>query len=147
VLAPAVLHHLPTPMQPTEADDRILQWLVARLAESEFYLVRCAQTSTLLGLMVLAEQTEQYGPDIVRVGYMLAQDAWGRGYATELVNGLVSALRGGGQPVRLLAGVGKDNTPSMRVLVKAGFAIDSDLSDNRTRVFSLAVAQCKDLRD
>jgi ribosomal-protein-alanine N-acetyltransferase len=59
------------------------------------------------------------GPD-VELGYTLARDAWGRGYATEIGSALVAhAFEALGVP-RVMAQVEPENAASRRVLEKLG---------------------------
>jgi len=53
-------------------------------------------------------------------GYVLAKDAWGRGYATEALQAMVDVARGVGVR-RLYAICHIDHRPSARVLEKCGF--------------------------
>ena len=55
-----------------------------------------------------------------QAGYILARDAWGRGYATEALLASVEAARAAGVR-RLEADVHVDHAVSCRVLEKAGF--------------------------
>ncbi len=57
---------------------------------------------------------------IVEVGYWIAPQYWGRGYATEAVGGLLSLARLAGHR-RILGRHAVDNPASGRVLRKAGF--------------------------
>ena len=70
------------------------------------------------------------------IGYLLAEPTWGKGYATELVTGLVEALRSEA-PMTLLGGVDTKNPASARVLEKAGFRLSAELSDDETSIFAL----------
>lgn len=54
------------------------------------------------------------------IGYWLARDVWGRGYATEAARGVIGIARAIGHR-RLVAGHFIDNPASGRVLRKAGF--------------------------
>ena len=58
----------------------------------------------------------------VEVGYFLAPAAWGKGYATELVQFCVALAREQARWQRLRAFAHPQNTASQRVLLKAGFA-------------------------
>lgn len=113
LLTPKVTAHLPPSLQAGDID----AWIDERDAESEVYVVRRRDDGALVGLLILARGD---GSDPVHVGYLLAEAAWGRGYATELVQGLVAALARTG-PVDLRAGVEAGNPASARVLEKAGF--------------------------
>ena len=58
-------------------------------------------------------------------GYVLATDAWGKGYATEALRAMVDLARSLGL-LTLGAYCHPDHTPSIRVLEKCGFRPDSD---------------------
>jgi ribosomal-protein-alanine N-acetyltransferase len=62
-------------------------------------------------------------PTLAQIGYVLARDAWGRGYATEALVACVEAARGAGLK-RLEAGVHVDHQVSCRVLEKGGFTFE-----------------------
>lgn len=57
---------------------------------------------------------------LAQIGYLLARDAWGRGYATEALLASIEAARAAGVR-RLEAGVHVEHEPSCHVLEKAGF--------------------------
>ena len=57
---------------------------------------------------------------MVEVGYWIAPDSWGRGYATEALGGLLSLARLAGHR-RIVGRHAVDNPASGRVLRKAGF--------------------------
>ena len=117
LILPAVLEHLPPSVQDTEAG--ISAWIDARAASAHVMTVRAPRE--LIGLLFLADP-DGGAPAPVFLGYMLAEHAWGQGYASELVQGVVAAWRSV-QPARdLRGGVAIQNPASARVLVKAGFA-------------------------
>jgi len=87
------------------------------------YLVECRQTGVLIGSSGFAfEAANRAG-----VGYVLSRDAWGLGYATEMVRALVKEARTIA-PLNLFAVCHPDNTASMRVLEKCGFMREGVLS-------------------
>jgi [ribosomal protein S5]-alanine N-acetyltransferase len=71
---------------------------------------------TLLGGAGIGNDTAT----VAQIGYVLARDAWGRGYATEALLASVEGARLAGLR-RLEAGVHVDHRVSCRVLEKAGF--------------------------
>ena len=80
------------------------------------YLVFARDGVTLFGSAgILNDDAET-----AQIGYILARDAWGRGYATEALLGSVEAARAAGVR-RLEAGVHVDHPVSCHVLEKAGF--------------------------
>ena len=70
------------------------------------------------------------------IGYMFAQSAWGKWYASELVLGLVATLRAAGFKYAF-GGVADQNPASARVLEKAGFEAISN--QGVTKMYRLRV--------
>lgn len=134
ILTDQVLAPLPEPLQLSQSAQAVSEWIDARAGESDVYLVRETQSGTLAGLMILAGEG-----DTLHLGYLLAEAVWGRGYATELVTGLVEALKTEA-PLRILAGVARDNPASARVLEKAGFHSADDQPDPETLLFALRLS-------
>jgi RimJ/RimL family protein N-acetyltransferase len=80
------------------------------------YLIRSRLDGRLLGGTGLAREA----PDCASTGYVLAKDAWGRGYATEALGAMVDVARAAGF-TRLYALCHPQNAASARVLEKSGF--------------------------
>ncbi|NOD32988.1 MULTISPECIES: GNAT family N-acetyltransferase [unclassified Ruegeria] len=120
LLTPNVLKCLPPSMQLQDRD--ISHWIDARCVESDVLVVRQRQDGHLIGLTILATELSLNAVPNIHLGYLIAENAWGNGYASELLDGLIAALTPG--PVtRLVAGVGRDNPASTRVLQKSGFVL------------------------
>lgn len=136
VLTPNVLAPLPERLHLPRGAGQIAAWVRAREAESDVFSVLDIATGVLLGLLILAFEDE---PKTVHLGYMLADPVWGRGYATELIRGLLTVLPQG-QGITVLAGVGFDNPASSGVLFKCGFDVVAALSTPQTRFYSYVVA-------
>ena len=136
ILTPDVVRHLPVPLQLAGSDNAITEWTSARAEEGTVFLVTVSTTEELSGLMLLAMMSEPSEAKQCHVGYLLAERAWGKGYATELVTGLVEAMKSEA-PVTLLGGVDTENPASARVLEKAGFRPNAQLSDDGTSIFVL----------
>ena len=71
-------------------------------------------------------------PDIcgqpeIEVGYRLARDSWGRGYATEAVRAVRDHAFYALNLPRLIAMIAPDNTASINVARKAGFVYEKDV--------------------
>lgn len=80
------------------------------------YLILSRAEGTLLGGTGLSFETATEAV----TGYVLAQDAWGKGYATETLTAMVELAADLGVK-RLVAGCHPDNHASQRVLAKGGF--------------------------
>jgi uncharacterized protein (DUF924 family)/RimJ/RimL family protein N-acetyltransferase len=85
------------------------------------YLIETPE-GTLLGGTGLAFET----PERASTGYVLARDAWGQGYATEALGGMVGIARMLGI-VRLEATCHAEHRPSAHVLEKNGFVCQGRL--------------------
>lgn len=131
LLTPDVIAHLPPFFDLT--DQNIDQWIDARDAESDIYLTREIGTDAIIGLMFL---TPPFNNDI-HLGYLLGQAAWGKGYASELLAGLMLHVPKIG--FRLLGGVGRENPASAHVLRKTGFQLVPELSDTKTEMFGITL--------
>jgi [ribosomal protein S5]-alanine N-acetyltransferase len=77
-------------------------------------------------------------PDAAEVGYILAPDAWGLGYATESVTALVDVVANVGS-ITLCATVHPENTGSLHVLEKCGFDCGAQGCRRPSRTCSMAV--------
>lgn len=121
VMTTAVTRSLPAGWQGEYTLDRAKRWIEARDAESTVLQVTERSNRQVVGLLLLAEEILEDGSTEIRPGYLLAESAWGRGLATELIAGFVEWCRQ--LPVRpvITAGVGVDNPASSRVLEKCGF--------------------------
>lgn len=141
LLSPAVLQHLPEPLQLEPGKAAVAAWVAARAAESQVLQVRRHSDGKLAGLVILAAMpsADTTAPQDIHLGYLLAEHTWGQGYASELLGGLAAWFRAQGRPVRLLGGVGKENPASAKVLQKNGFSRLAALSDSATDMFVLTL--------
>ncbi|MGP6089413.1 GNAT family N-acetyltransferase [Antarctobacter jejuensis] len=122
MLTPSVLEHLPPDFGPDDEPQAMARWISVRRDRAKVSLVK--QGHDLIGLLFLF-RTEGTAPGDLHLGYLLAEEAWGKGYATELLQGLIAHLRPKA-PMTLCAGVAHGNPASSRVLLKAGFAVDTE---------------------
>jgi RimJ/RimL family protein N-acetyltransferase len=83
------------------------------------YLIHRRTDGILLGSTGLSFATD----DHAITGYVLARDAWGRGYATEALTAMVALARTLGVR-RVSAGCHPDHLASQRVLEKCGFVLE-----------------------
>ncbi|WP_300438102.1 GNAT family N-acetyltransferase [uncultured Mameliella sp.] len=122
ILTPPVLRPLPPSVQLDGTVEQIANWIAARHTASDVWLVETGET--LIGLLMLFSDPEGVS-DCAHLGYLFAEEAWGKGYATELVQGLAAHLDETA-PMTLLAGVDRTNPASARVLEKSGFLPDPE---------------------
>lgn len=119
---PAVTRNLSWPTHTSPADTRrFLQ--VAEQMRADGTLVNwaiCTRNDGRLHGMIGVR------PDLPRVeiGYVLAQDRWGRGWMTEALRAVVAELQKHPEVWRIHAHCATDNLASARVLEKAGFEFE-----------------------
>ena len=84
LLTPAVTAPLPEPWHGPYSPERARCWIAERDAEGASLLVTERHSAQVVGLMTLFETVPDDGSDgvEVRLGYLLAESAWGRGLAT-----------------------------------------------------------------
>jgi RimJ/RimL family protein N-acetyltransferase len=73
------------------------------------------------------------GNDVVEVGWIIAEQAWGRGYATEAVTAALDWFDRAHGPCRTVAMIAPENHASLAVAARLGFAAfgEHDLEDHR----------------
>lgn len=151
-----VTNSLPPSWQGEYSPDRAKSWS-AECAEGGTTVLSISSKSdvapSLIGLVILFAEVREEDLDSsavdLRLGYLLSEQAWGQGFASEVVAGLVRWCRDSGRsssapgpadglrPVvkRVLGGVALDNPASKRVLLKSGFKLLKE--EEREEIFEL----------
>ncbi len=125
ILTPSVTEFLPPRARLAHFDGDVAAWLsYQRDNGAAVMFVKCDGLG--VGLVMLHNGADREA----MIGYMLAQSAWGRGYASELILGLVAMLRAAGFQYAF-GGVADQNPASCRALEKAGFDVMSEQSDTK----------------
>ena len=125
MLTEPVTRPLPATWQGPYTKERAQQWLDERASEGILSLVVERSTNRLVGLVITTDAQERE----LRLGYIVAEDMWGRGIASEIVDGFVGWCRGEDAISSIAAGVGNDNPASKRVLEKNGFVLVENEGD------------------
>jgi RimJ/RimL family protein N-acetyltransferase len=113
-------------------------WIAEQDAEGTILLVEDRRTGEPLGLVLLFEEAFEDGVD-VRLGYLLAENAWGRGYGGELLGGFVAWCRARGDVRTIVGGVAPENTASIRLLERYGFVLDGEPLPGQDLVYRLSL--------
>jgi RimJ/RimL family protein N-acetyltransferase len=107
----------------TEAEAHVQRCIDGWNAGGPFvWFIEERETGTLIGS--IAARNEAHG---VNVGYLLARDAWGRGYMTEALDAVAQWFLAQPGIERVWATCDVENTASARVLEKAGFEFEGVL--------------------
>lgn len=136
LITPEVVQYLPPSLALGTQSDPIERWIKDRQRGGRVFRIRRRDRNLFLGLVFVFSSGETA---VSHIGYMFVQNAWGQGYASECVAGLVAALSGNGA-MTLQGGVARDNAASARVLVKNGFCANEELSDNELEIFQIKIA-------
>jgi RimJ/RimL family protein N-acetyltransferase len=120
MLTADVTEQLPTSWQGPYSAERAAAWISDRDADGILLLAIRADTREPVGLLMLHEdESSRVGRSDVRLGYLVTQGQWGRGFASEMLGGLIDWARVSGV-ASLVAGVAHSNDASIRVLDKCG---------------------------
>ena len=86
------------------------------------FLVCETPSETIIGLIfVYVDKDKQ-----AHIGYLLGEDYWGRGFASELLTGFIAFASRQADWSGLIGGVEKANTVSSHLLQKLGFVKTAD---------------------
>lgn len=124
MMTEAVTRFLPGGWQGPYSVDRARQWIAERDLESPTLLAIDRSTGDPVGLVILFESpADTNGLVEVRLGYLLAETAWGKGLATELLSGLVAWSRDRRDIGSIVGGVAAANSASSAALERLGFSL------------------------
>lgn len=121
LLSPKVSKNLPAGWQNINTKFSAKTWLQTQLTEGAVLSVQDTTLEQIVGLLFLYGVENNAVNAEIRLGYLIAEQAWGRGYATELIAGVVSYFALNNQATAIVAGVEAANVASVKVLTKNGF--------------------------
>jgi RimJ/RimL family protein N-acetyltransferase len=132
ILSLKVTEALPDGWQNINTTEQAKQWILDRAKEGVFLTVFQQSNQELIGFLFLYESEAENQYIDLRFGYLLAEEAWGKGFGTELIRELVAWCEKQGNIQSLSAGVEHDNIGSIKVMEKTGFSISAErkLSDD-----------------
>lgn len=118
--------------------ERAAAWIGERDRESPTLLAIDRESGQPVGLVILFEVPIDASTIDLRIGYVFAEAASGRGLATELVAGLADWARAQNSIHTLTGGVAMTNLASAHVLIKNGFERTGD-TDEGEEIYRLDV--------
>jgi len=130
ILTPNVTKALPDGWQNISTIDGAQEWIKERNMESHFVTIQLLSTKEIVGFIFLYETESHHKFYELRFGYLLVEKVWGKGLATELIEGLLKWCKTEGDIKSISGGVETDNIGSIRVLEKTGFSAST--LDNST---------------
>jgi ribosomal-protein-alanine N-acetyltransferase len=99
------------------------------VSKSRLFMVKYTGTNTTVGFVFVFVGNDSDA----HIGYLLGELYWGKGYATELLKGLIDFFKHENKIKRLIAGVATDNIVSSKLLHKLGFV--KSASENNETIF------------
>ncbi|CAM4002036.1 GNAT family N-acetyltransferase [Pseudoalteromonas byunsanensis] len=135
VLQPQTCVSLPKSWQNINTLEDTHRWLHLQLAQAQLYTISNRQTSDLLGVAVLHEHSDE-----AYIGYVIANEYWGQGFASEALQTLIACYKEQTTIKTLVAGVDKDNIGSIKVLTKSGFTqVHCEHNDSNTLHYTFSL--------
>ncbi len=125
MLTEPVTRWLPPHWQGAYTRARASVWIAERDAEGPVLMVVSRESDRPVGLVLLFEEPTDDGVE-VRLGYLLAEEAWGQGLGSELLGGIVAWCRARPEVCSIIGGVARENTASIRLLERQGFVADDE---------------------
>ncbi|MGI0118236.1 GNAT family N-acetyltransferase [Zooshikella sp. RANM57] len=119
LFSPEVLQFLPDEWKLIKTKEQVVNWLEKQLNATDLYLIKLKKEQKIIGLLFLYSNKDI--SSTLNIGYLLNDQYWGKGYASELLTHLIGYYRKEKHIKRLLAGVEKENTSSIKLLTKCGF--------------------------
>ncbi|WP_315984052.1 GNAT family N-acetyltransferase [Aliamphritea spongicola] len=126
LLSPEVVENLPGYFHGINTPESAAEWFEKVLAEGRVLSVSYKHGDDLTGFIFL------YGTEAqtVHIGYLLKQSEWGKGLASEMLDGLVRFAEQNTNWECLVAGVDPANVASARLLEKLNFIRQTAADDN-----------------
>ena len=138
MLTEPVTRWLPPHWQGPYTRARAEAWIAEQDAEGTVLLVENQEAGEPLGLVLLFEEPEAGGVD-VRLGYLLAESAWGQGYGGELLGGFVAWCKGRSDVRSIIGGVAPENAASIRLLERHGFVCEPEPAPGEDLTYRLVI--------
>lgn len=135
ILTPQVTQSLPPAWQGSYTLERANNWIKERDEEGVTLVVFEKSTRSPIGFIILFESAR--GKDL-RLGYLLTEPTWGKGFATELIEGFVEWCENNDVST-VTGGVESDNIASIRVLEKNKFVCESHTDNNADQMYVLRI--------
>ncbi len=135
LLTPAVVKNLPPYFHEIVSSEQAKKWLERMLLESRLLQVQ-TKDQDLIGFLFAYVENDEYA----HIGYLLAEEYWGRGLASELLQGFIHEVGKSEGWLKLIGGVDQANITSAKLLKKLGF-IEQPTNDSRVVFYEYAIPQ------
>ncbi|MEZ8607190.1 GNAT family N-acetyltransferase [Vibrio sp. 10N.222.54.A1] len=128
ILIPSVVENLPPYFHGIVSGELAEIWLDRMLSESRLLQVK-SNDNQLIGFLFAYVEDESDA----HIGYLLAEECWGKGFASELLQSFITEVAKTESWSTLIGGVDRSNIASTHLLNKLGFV--EQASDESAVVF------------
>ncbi|HHF3133833.1 TPA: GNAT family N-acetyltransferase [Vibrio diabolicus] len=135
ILTPVVVENLPPYFHEIGSSEQARIWLERMLLESRLLQVE-AEEHELIGFLFAYVENDEYA----HIGYLLAEEYWGRGLASELLQGFIHEVEKSESWLKLVGGVDQSNVASAKLLKKLGF-IKQPANDSSVVFYEYTIPQ------
>lgn len=139
MLTPRTTAALPEHWHGDYSEPRAREWIAEQDLEGANLLVSSNWDGSPIGLLFLGQADGPAGGIEVRLGYLIDELSWRRGFASELVEGLIEWAEATPGIDALAGGVSRQNIASAQVLIKNGFVAVPTSEDALEQIFRLRV--------
>jgi len=129
LLSPKVTEYLPPYFNNINSILSAKEWVEKMMSESRLFIVKHTDTNTIIGFIFIFNRNDTDA----HIGYLLGESYWGKGYAAELLKGLIYFITHENKVNRLIAGVSTNNIASCKLLKKLDFI--KGVSANNETIF------------
>lgn len=126
IMTPNVTKDLPDGWQKLNTLEKAQEWVNERKKDSFFYTIQLLNSDEIIGFLFLYTENETTESYDLRLGYLLSESSWGKGFGSELIKGLVVWCKKENNIGSISGGVESNNFGSIRVLEKNGFIKTND---------------------
>lgn len=125
ILTEAVVANLPPYFHGVSNTAEAKSWLIKMCSESRLFLIK-DKDDVCLGFVFVSntDKAEKH------IGYLLAQEYWGKGLASELLLAFIKRVEQIESWKSLVGGVDKGNVASVNLLLKMGFIPQENEHEN-----------------
>ncbi len=140
VMTEATTRSLPPAWHGEYTSERARAWIAELDEESATLLIALRESGEPIGLAILFEFLDDDRPAKIdlRLGYVIKESVWGRGFASEMVAGLVGWCRSQPSIRSISGGVAQDNAASASVLIKNGLTALDGPADGE-QIYSISL--------
>ncbi|MDK1289368.1 GNAT family N-acetyltransferase [Pseudoalteromonas umbrosa] len=135
ILTPAVTAFLPKEWQSPPLDEHAVQWLSDKLKEADIFIAMSRETTLKDRTLPIGLTLFHRSGDTAHIGYLIAEQAWGQGFGSELLSGLMTYLAYTTSIKTVFAGVDPHNKGSIRALEKCHFHLDTTAKDGQNAFY------------